>query len=69
MIFLKRLARDSLVHFLTLGALVYGAFGLIKGELTEDSGRTITVTQREIKALIDWSIRAWNRPLPSQKTR
>ena len=57
MILLKRLARDFLVHFITVSALIYGAFGLLKAELTEDSGRTITVTQGGIKALTDRSKR------------
>jgi hypothetical protein len=48
---LKRLARDSLVHFVTVGVLIYDGFGLLKGELIEDSGRTITVTQGDMMAL------------------
>jgi hypothetical protein len=47
---LKRLARDFVVYFITVGAPIYGAFGRIKGELIEDSGRTITVTQEEMTA-------------------
>jgi hypothetical protein len=49
-ILLKRLARDFVVYFITVGAPIYGAFGRIKGELIEDSGRTITVTQEEMTA-------------------
>jgi hypothetical protein len=65
MILLKRLARDSLVHFLLIGILIYGVFGLFEDEFTEERGRTITVTQGEIKALTDQSRRVWNRP-PSE---
>jgi hypothetical protein len=62
MILLKRLARDSLVHFLLIGILIYGAYGLLEGEFTEETARMITVTQAEIKALTDQSTRVWNRP-------
>lgn len=47
---LKRLARDFLVHFITVGSLICGGFGLLKSELIEDSGRTIAVPQRDMMA-------------------
>ena len=53
MILLKKLARDSLVHFLLIGILVYGAFGLFGGEFRGKGVRAITVTQGEVKALTD----------------
>ena len=62
---LKKLARDSLVHFLLIGVLMYGAFGVFEGEFTRKGVRTITVTQGEVKALTDQWARVWNRP-PSE---
>lgn len=53
MILLKKLARDALVHFLLIGILIYGIFGLLKSEPTEDPEHKITVTQGQIKALTD----------------
>lgn len=58
---LKRLARDALFHFLLIGVLIYGVFGLLESEPADDPERKITVTQGEIKALTDQVTRLWNR--------
>ena len=47
------MARDSLVHFITVGTFIYGAFGLLKGELTERSGRTRILYREAIAMGLD----------------
>ena len=60
--FLKKLARDPLVHFLLVGVLIYGTYGLFEGDSIDESVRTITVTEGEINALSDQWTRVWSRP-------
>jgi peptidyl-prolyl cis-trans isomerase C len=62
MTLLKKLARDPLVHFLLIGVLIYGAYGLFEGDSAEEDVRTITVTEGEIRALTDQWTRVWSRP-------
>jgi len=41
---LKRLAREPLVHFLLIGAGIYGFYGIYAGNDGSDNERTVTVT-------------------------
>lgn len=57
---LRKLAREPLVHFLALGALLF-AIGAIAGN---DAGRSaeIVVTPGEVESLIEGFRRTWQRP-------
>ena len=58
----QRLARDPLIHFLLIGACIYGAYGLLQPAAETDDPSRVTVTQEEIRALTDQFTGLWNRP-------
>ncbi len=62
---MKKLYKEPLIHFLTIGALIFVLFSLVnKGEI-DVSGNKIVVTATEIERLSNnWS-KKWNRP-PSE---
>ncbi len=58
----KKLAREPLIHFLLIGAGIYGIYGLYTGGGEDgDSERTVTVTSGEIQSLSDQWMRLWSR--------
>jgi peptidyl-prolyl cis-trans isomerase C len=59
---LKAWAREPLVHFLLIGAGIYGLYGLLASGDDADSERTVTVSAGDIQALADQWTRLWNRP-------
>jgi peptidyl-prolyl cis-trans isomerase C len=59
---LKRLTRAPLVHFLLIGAGIYGFYGLLASDDDADNERTVTVSAGEIQTLADQWTRLWNRP-------
>ncbi len=59
---LKRMAREPLVHFLLIGAGIYGIYGMFAAGEAGNDERTVTVTSGEIQALTDQWRRTWNRP-------
>ena len=53
---LKKLVREPLVHFLLIGAGIYGLYGIFGSSLEGEDERTIIVSAGEIKARSDqWS--------------
>jgi len=63
---LKALAREPLVHFLLIGAAIYGLYGISSGGVDYADERTITVSAGDLQALSDRWSQLWNRP-PSQE--
>jgi peptidyl-prolyl cis-trans isomerase C len=58
----KKLASEPLLHFLLIGAGIYGLYGMFAtGEAGNDE-RTVTVTSGEIQALADQWRQKMNRP-------
>jgi hypothetical protein len=56
-----KLLKEPLLHFMLLGAAIFGAYGLLsKGTATEP--RTLVVTQGRIEALATAFHRTWQRP-------
>ena len=64
---LKQLAREPLVHFLCIGAIIYGLYALSAAEDGSENERQITITAGEVKALTDQWTRLWNRPPTSEE--
>jgi hypothetical protein len=64
---LKQLAREPLVHFLCIGAIIYGLYALSAADDGGDKERQITITAGEVKALTDQWTRLWNRPPTSEE--
>jgi PPIC-type PPIASE domain len=66
MTFLSKLIREPLVHFVLIGACVFGLYALVAGE-DEDSARdTIVVTEGRVQQLAQVFAKTWQRP-PSQE--
>jgi hypothetical protein len=59
---LKTLAREPLVHFLLIGAGIYGLYGIFGNSLDVDDERSIIVSAGEIKARSDQWSKQWERP-------
>lgn len=59
---LKQLAREPLVHFLLIGAGIYGLYGFLAGGNDTDDDRVVTVSAGDIQSLADQWTRLWNRP-------
>ena len=58
---LKQLVREPLVHFLLIGAGIYGIYGTLGVSEDGDGERTVIVTAGDIQALSDQWTRMWNR--------
>ncbi len=56
----KNLVREPLLHFLLLGALIFGAFKLISSETIEPG--KILITQGQIESFETAFSRTWRRP-------
>lgn len=56
------MAREPLVHFLLIGAGIYGIYGTIGDGDAGSDERVVTVTSGEIQALTDQWGQTWNRP-------
>jgi hypothetical protein len=59
---LKKLVREPLVHFLLIGAGIYGLNGMFGSSLDAEDERTILVSAGEIKARSDQWTKQWERP-------
>jgi len=62
-----RIFKEPLVHFLLLGACIYGAYALFGAPEQTDSDKSIRVDAKRIDAFItEWQSR-WNRPPTKQE--
>ena len=64
---LKKLAREPLLHFLLIGAGIYGLYGIYAEGDDGDNARTITISSSEIRSLGDQWTRSWSRPPTSDE--
>ncbi len=59
---MKKLHKEPLLHFLTIGAMIFVLFSIVNKEEAAVSGNKIVVSSAEIERLSDnWS-KNWNRP-------
>jgi len=58
---MRRLFREPLVHFLALGAVLFG-IGLLRGETVERSVNRIAITPGVVERLIEGFRLTWQRP-------
>ncbi len=66
--FAARLAREPLVHFLLLGAVLFGAYRLLNaGGPGAGSAGEIVVTQGRIRSLAETFSRTWQRPATAEE--
>ncbi len=54
--------REPLVHFLVLGALLFGLFALVNDEASSKSPNQIEITSADVDRLRERWTRQWNRP-------
>jgi hypothetical protein len=59
---IHRLLREPLVHFLILGALLFGLYQWLGGPAAGAAGGDIVVTEGRIRNLTDTFNRTWQRP-------
>jgi hypothetical protein len=57
-----KLLREPLVHFLVMGAAIFGIYGLMGGQEVERQEQVITITAGEIGWLTDTWKKTWHRP-------
>ncbi len=62
---LKKLAREPLVHFLLLGAVIFVVYGLVSMHSSSEQGK-IVVTQGQLESLLDSFTQTRQRP-PTQE--
>ena len=58
----RGILREPLVHFLLLGAAIYGLYFAVRPGIDEEPGNRITVTAGEIGWLTETWEKRWNRP-------
>lgn len=58
---MRRLFREPLVHFLALGAVLFGV-GLLRGEIAEPTVNRIAITPGVVERLIEGFRLTWQRP-------
>ena len=58
---MKRLLREPLVHFLILGAALFG-IGILRGDAAAPAATRITVTPGVVERLMEGFRRTWRRP-------
>jgi len=59
---LSRLIREPLVHFLAIGALLFGVYSLINPDAGGDQERLIVVDDAVVDRLVQGFTRQWRRP-------
>jgi len=68
MTFLSRVVREPLVHFILIGALVFGAYALIGNSADEPRDR-IVVTEGRVQQLAQVFAKTWQRPPTPEELR
>ncbi len=58
---MKKLVKEPLVHFLALGAVLFG-IGVLRGDSAEPSANRITITPGVTERLMEGFRRTWQRP-------
>jgi hypothetical protein len=64
----KRLLKEPLLHFLVLGAALFGLFGLV-GKKEAEQPATIVVSAARIENLANGFARTWQRPPSAEELR
>jgi peptidyl-prolyl cis-trans isomerase C len=64
---LKKMAREPLLHFLLIGAGIYGLYGMLAIDEAGTDERIVTVTSNEIQSLTDQWMKMRNRPPTKQE--
>jgi hypothetical protein len=57
-----KLLREPLLHFVVVGAVLFGAYAWLNRGAGEDSDRSILITEREVAWLTETWSRQWQRP-------
>jgi hypothetical protein len=66
MTILLKLLREPLVHFVLIGAAVFGLYALVAGDEPDSARDTIVVTEGRVQQLAQVFTKTWQRP-PSQE--
>jgi len=69
MTFLSKILREPLVHFVIIGAAVFGLYALMAGGNPKDVRDTIVVTEGRIEQLAQVFAKTWQRPPTREELR
>ncbi len=58
---MRKLIREPLVHFLALGAVLFG-IGILRGDAAEPSANRIAITPGVVERLLEGFRLTWQRP-------
>ncbi len=64
---LTKMAREPLLHFLLLGACIYGLYGIFAVDEDGKDERIVTITSREVQSLTDQWMKMRRRPPTNQE--
>jgi hypothetical protein len=67
MALLSKIVREPLVHFVVIGAAVFGLYALVSGGNREDARGTIVVTEGRVQQLAQVFAKTWQRPPTRQE--
>ena len=69
MAFFSRLVREPLVHFVLIGAAVFGLYALMTGDDQDEPRNKIVVTEGRVQQLAQVFARTWQRPPTREELR
>jgi hypothetical protein len=69
MTFLSKILREPLVHFVIIGAAVFGLYALMTGGNPKDARDTIVVTDGRVQQLAQVFAKTWQRPPTREELR
>jgi hypothetical protein len=69
MVLLSKIIREPLVHFVIIGAAVFGLYALMAGDGREGAKDKIVVTEGRVQQLAQVFIKTWQRPPTRQELR
>ncbi|MGB6907241.1 MAG: peptidyl-prolyl cis-trans isomerase, partial [Methyloceanibacter sp.] len=69
MTFLSKIAREPLVHFVLIGAAVFGLYALVSGDERDNARDRIVVTEGRVQQLAQVFAKTWQRPPGPEELR
>jgi hypothetical protein len=66
---LSKIMREPLMHFVVIGAAVFGLYTLVAGSDREDARDTIVVTEGRVQQLAQVFAKTWQRPPTREELR
>jgi hypothetical protein len=65
----SKIAREPLVHFVLIGAAVFGLYALVSGDELDNARDRIVVTEGRVQQLAQVFTKTWQRPPSPEELR